>query len=277
MTNISNLSLHIFGDSNVWGDEQPNCTIGVNSQPSKTTFPYYLAKKFDITDIHNHAVSGGSLQLVCDSILFNFLPKNYSLNDIIIVYLPNCAKYSFVTNDRKEYKSIEDIIRYRLRSCIYDNDLKKDTVNWMMKHMWHEQALYYNVIKHVATIDIFLKDYKNVFYFWNTRHHLSSFREGQDGLDSELKFRNAWFPTDDIADPFIGDDVFDNNVIEQEYPAFKRIKERTVDWDILSVFDSISDQLSVHKYKQKHHAPQVHEHYVDTFLYEHVKEKLNVD
>jgi len=271
------MQLHCFGDSNIWGDEQPNCTIGINSQPSKTTFPYYLAKKLGIETVYNHAVSGGSLQLVADSLLFNSLPKNHSHDDIVIVYLPNCSKYSFVTNDRKEYNSVEDIIRYRLRSCVYDNELKKDTVEWMMKHLWHEQALYYNVIKHIITIDTFLKDYNNVFYFWNTRHHFSSFRKGQDGLDSELNFRNAWFPTDDLAEPCIGNSVFDKDIIDHDNPAFERIKNRTVDWDILSVFDSISDQLSVHKYKQKHHAPQVHEHYVDTFLYEHIKEKLNVD
>ncbi len=268
---------HIFGDSNVWGDEQPNCTIGKDSQPSKTTFPYYLSNKLDINEIYNYAVSGASLQLVSDSILFNFLSKDFDKNDLIIVYLPNCCKYSFITNDRSEYYKIDDIIRYRLRTCFYDNDLKKDTVEWMMKSIWHQQALYYNVIKHALTIDTFLKEYKNVFYFWNTRHHHSSFREGQDGLDSELKHRNAWHPTDDLSEPYIGEKFFDNEIVDIEENLHVRFKDRTVEWNVLEVFDKITEQLNLYKYKQKHHVPEVHEYYVNTFLYDYIKEKLNVN
>lgn len=270
-------NLHIFGDSNVWGDEQPNCTIGVNSQPSKTTFPYYLAEKFNIKNVYNYAVSGASLQLISDSILFNFLSKQYDKNDFVIVYFPNVSKYSFITNDRKEYKNIEDVIRYRLRTSFYDNNLKQDTVEWMMKHKWHKDALYYNVIKHSYTIDVLLKDYKNVFYFWNTRHHYSSFREGQDGLDSELKHRNAWFPTSDLSEPYIGETVFDENVIKTGINFYQKFKNKTVDWDILTTFDNINDKLKLNKYKLKHHVPEVHKYYVDNFLYEHIKEKKNVN
>lgn len=264
----------MFGDSNVWGDEQPGCTIDENSQPSKTTFPYYLAEKLNINDLHNHAVSGASLQLVSDSILFNFLPNNNNCNDLVIVLLPNCIRYSFLTFNNN-YKSIDDVIRYNLQTCFYDKNLKKDTTEWMMNHLWHEQALYYNVVKHVLTIDNFLKDYKNVFYFWNTRHHHNNFRQGKDGLDSELQHRSSWYPTEYLAEPNIGNDVFDNSVIDVDDKTYERIKHRTVDWDIVKKFDEITTKLNSSKYKLGHYPPEVHKYYASMHVQQHVEERLN--
>lgn len=266
----------MFGDSNVWGDEQPGCTIEENSQPSKTTFPYYLAERLKINDLHNYAVSGASLQLVSDSILFNFLPNNNDSNDLIIVLLPNCIRHSFLTSKSK-HTSINDVIRYTLQTCFYNKNLKKDTTEWMMNHLWHEKALYYNVIKHVLTIDTFLKDYKNVFYFWNTRHHYNNFRQGKDGLESELKHRNNWHPTEYLSKPNIGNDVFDSSIIDVDTTIYERIKHRTIDWDIMKTLDEITIKMNSSKYKLGHYKPEIHKHYINMYIYEKIKEKLNVN
>ena len=266
---------HVFGDSNMWGDEQPGCTIDDTAQPSGKTFPYYVAKTLGIETVNNYAVSGASLHTVADSILFNFLPRNFDHNDLLFVYFPNCVRYGFVSEETPTYNSVDKIIRHRLKSSVYNENMKRDTVEWMMSNLWHTQALYYHVVKHALTIHNFLKDYKNVFYFWNTKHHFGNFREGQDGLDMELKHRNAWYPTDSLSYAEIGNDVFDKDIIDFGLDLHAIFDDKTVDWNILQSLDTITDQLKLTKYKLKHYVPEAHKHYAGTIV-EKIRKKLNV-
>ena len=268
---------HVFGDSNMWGDEQPGCSIDENAQPSEKTFPYYVAHSLGITQVKNYAVSGASLQTVSDSVLFNFLPKNFDHNDLLFVYLPNCIRHGFVSEQSPSYNKVDDMIRHRLKTSVYNLNLKRDTVEWMMSNLWHTQALYYHVVKHALTIDTLLRDYKNLFYFWNTKHHHGNFRTGQDGLDMELKHRNAWFPTESLSNTQMGEDVFDDKIIDFGIDLHDVFDDKTIDWDILASLDSITDKLSLTKYKLKHYVPEAHKHYADTVVLEKVRKKLNVD
>lgn len=244
--------LKVFGDSNVWGDEQPGCTIGRNSQPSKTTFPYYIAKQLDL-EVENFAVSGASLNLVHDMILFNPVEEN----DVVIVYLPTCSKFGFIHNSR-DYNKLNDVIRYKLRSQIFNHDVGEDTIKWMNDNMFHSQALFYNTIKHAYAI-YKLTQHSNVFFFWNTRHVNGKYLEGQDGLYDELKRRNNYY-----------NDVYPDNGLmwSIDFPDMvqQQIADVTLDWDAVDSFDRLTDELNLYKYTMGHHLPEVHEVYAKRII-----------
>ena len=252
--------IKIFGDSNVWGDEQPGCTIGKNSKSSKSTFPYYIASLLNC-EVENFAVSGAALNLVHDMILFNPVNKD----DIVIVYLPTCSKYGFIHNSR-DYEEINDVIRYKLRSQIFNKDMGEDTIKWMNDNMWHPQALYYNTIKYAYAI-LKLTQHSNVFFFWNTRHTDGKYLSGQDGLYDELKRRNNYYgdtyPTEIASSINFSDEIlFQLSLI-------------TVDWDCVKSLDEITAELNLYKYPQGHHLPRVHFEYAHKII-DVFKERLNV-
>ena len=257
--------IKIFGDSNVWGDEQPGCSIGKNSKPSKTTFPYYIAKHLNMK-VKNYAVSGASLNLIHDTVLFNPVNKN----DIVIVYLPTCSKQGFIHIDRN-YTQINDVIRYKLRSQIFNKDMGKSTIDWIFDNMWHEKALYYNVIKNAYAIYLLVK-HSNVFYFWNTRHYKGGYLNGQDGLSDELKRRNNLHHNYDFP---INTNFFDNSIIDFGIDLNSIFSKITIDWNIIKTFDEITNKLNLYKYKQGHHLPIVHKYYAKKII-DILKERLNV-
>jgi hypothetical protein len=71
--------------------------------------------------------------------------------------------------------------------------------------------------------------------------------------------------------------VFDDKIIDFGIDLHDVFDDKTIDWDILASLDSITEQLSLTKYKLKHYVPEAHKHYADTVVLEKVRKKLNVD